>query len=176
LAVLFFRRSSLRRTPPLVLTRVISEELSAGVAGMRSTHEQPDVTPEWIDSILVNGPVVVDHGKHTDARPGKAIDGPSFRQQGAYESSEIDDAANDPTASAGNAGEFFDAHLRGRGACGSGAVYSIVLGVAVGGRTSAREGRGREIVARPPSHDGSPGCGKDRCVSVRRTNGDFERE
>ena len=47
----------------------------------RSTYEHPDVTPDGIDYVLVNGAVVVDHGKHTGARPGKVIYGPGYRPQ-----------------------------------------------------------------------------------------------
>lgn len=44
----------------------------------RSTYDHPDVTPDGIDFVIVNGQVVVDHGKHTGARPGKIIYGPGF--------------------------------------------------------------------------------------------------
>lgn len=46
----------------------------------RSTYEQPDLSPEGIDYVLVNGHVVVDHGRPTGARPGKVIYGPGYRQ------------------------------------------------------------------------------------------------
>lgn len=46
----------------------------------RSTYEHPDVPPEGIDYVLVNGQVVVDHGRHTGARPGKIIYGPGYRK------------------------------------------------------------------------------------------------
>ena len=46
----------------------------------RSTYEHPDVTPDGIDFVLVNGQVVIDHGKHTGARPGKVLYGPGFRK------------------------------------------------------------------------------------------------
>jgi N-acyl-D-amino-acid deacylase len=42
----------------------------------RSTYEHPDVTPDGIDFVIVNGQVVIDHGKHTGARPGKILYGP----------------------------------------------------------------------------------------------------
>ncbi len=42
----------------------------------QSTYEQPFRTPTGIDYVLVNGQVVIDHGKHTGARPGKVIYGP----------------------------------------------------------------------------------------------------
>ena len=42
----------------------------------RSTYAQPMLPPEGIDYVLVNGEVVVDHGKHTGARPGKVLYGP----------------------------------------------------------------------------------------------------
>ena len=45
----------------------------------RSTYEKPDLTPDGIDYVLVNGVVVVDHGKHTGARPGKVLYGPGYR-------------------------------------------------------------------------------------------------
>lgn len=47
----------------------------------RSTYEQPDLPPDGIDYVLVNGVVVVDHGKHTGARPGKVLYGPGYRPQ-----------------------------------------------------------------------------------------------
>lgn len=46
----------------------------------RSTYEHPDVTPDGIDFVIVNGHVVIDHGKHTGARPGKILYGPGFRK------------------------------------------------------------------------------------------------
>ena len=46
----------------------------------RSTYEQPDLTPTGIDYVLVNGAVVVDHGKHTGARPGQVIYGPGYEK------------------------------------------------------------------------------------------------
>ncbi|HWQ35271.1 MAG TPA: D-aminoacylase [Blastocatellia bacterium] len=42
----------------------------------RSTYEQPLLYPEGIDYVLVNGQVVIDHGKHTGSRPGQVIYGP----------------------------------------------------------------------------------------------------
>jgi N-acyl-D-amino-acid deacylase len=45
----------------------------------RSTYEKPDLTPDGIDYVLVNGVVVIDHGKHTGARPGKILYGPGYR-------------------------------------------------------------------------------------------------
>lgn len=47
----------------------------------RSTYEQPDLPPDGIDYVLVNGVVVVDHGKHTSARPGKVLYGPGYCPQ-----------------------------------------------------------------------------------------------
>ncbi|MGB2591528.1 MAG: D-aminoacylase [Candidatus Acidiferrum sp.] len=45
-----------------------------------STYEHPDLTPAGIDYVLVNGEIVVDHGKHTGARPGKILYGPGYRK------------------------------------------------------------------------------------------------
>jgi len=42
----------------------------------RATYEKPFVYPVGIDYVLVNGQVVIDHGKHTGARPGHVIYGP----------------------------------------------------------------------------------------------------
>ena len=42
----------------------------------QSTYEYPFRTPTGIDYVLVNGQVVIDHGKHTGAKPGKIIYGP----------------------------------------------------------------------------------------------------
>ena len=47
----------------------------------RATYENPDVPTDGIDYVLVNGAVVVDHGKHTGARPGKVIYGPGYKKQ-----------------------------------------------------------------------------------------------
>jgi N-acyl-D-aspartate/D-glutamate deacylase len=41
-----------------------------------STYESPVAYPQGIDYVLVNGVVVVDHGKHTGARPGRVLYGP----------------------------------------------------------------------------------------------------
>ena len=69
---------------------VIREGLSADVVVFdyntiqdRSTYDQPDLTPTGIDYVLVNGQVVVDHGKHTGARPGKVIYGPGYEKSPA---------------------------------------------------------------------------------------------
>jgi N-acyl-D-amino-acid deacylase len=40
--------------------------------------EHSDVTPDGIDFVLVNGQVVIDHGKHTGLHPGKALYGPGY--------------------------------------------------------------------------------------------------
>jgi N-acyl-D-amino-acid deacylase len=42
----------------------------------RSTYQQPLLFPEGIDYVLVNGQIVIDHGKHTGARPGHVLYGP----------------------------------------------------------------------------------------------------
>lgn len=41
-----------------------------------ATYDNPRATPEGIDYVLVNGQIVVDHGKHTGAKPGKVLYGP----------------------------------------------------------------------------------------------------
>jgi N-acyl-D-aspartate/D-glutamate deacylase len=41
-----------------------------------ATYEHPFVFPSGIDYVLVNGQVVIDHGKHTGAKPGMVIYGP----------------------------------------------------------------------------------------------------
>lgn len=42
----------------------------------RATYDQPTLSPEGIDYVLVNGQVVIDHGKHMGVRPGKVLYGP----------------------------------------------------------------------------------------------------
>ena len=42
----------------------------------RSTYEQPTLSPEGIDYVLVNGQVVIDQGRHTGAKPGRILYGP----------------------------------------------------------------------------------------------------
>jgi N-acyl-D-aspartate/D-glutamate deacylase len=39
----------------------------------RSTYEKPFQYAEGIDYVIVNGQVVLDHGTHTEAKPGKAL-------------------------------------------------------------------------------------------------------
>jgi N-acyl-D-aspartate/D-glutamate deacylase len=41
----------------------------------RSTYEQPTLFPTGIDWVLVNGVVVIDHDKHTGAKPGQVLYG-----------------------------------------------------------------------------------------------------
>jgi N-acyl-D-aspartate/D-glutamate deacylase len=44
----------------------------------RSTYDQPDVYPDGIDYVIVNGKIVVDQGKHTGAKPGVILYGPGY--------------------------------------------------------------------------------------------------
>lgn len=46
----------------------------------RATYQHPDLTPDGIDYVLVNGQVVVEHGTHTGARPGKVLYGPGYQR------------------------------------------------------------------------------------------------
>jgi N-acyl-D-amino-acid deacylase len=46
----------------------------------RATYEQPLLAPEGIDYVLVNGQVVIDHGRHTGARPGQVLYGPGRKR------------------------------------------------------------------------------------------------
>ena len=41
----------------------------------RATYDEPRLSPTGIDYVLVNGVVVIDHDKHTGARPGKVLYG-----------------------------------------------------------------------------------------------------
>jgi N-acyl-D-aspartate/D-glutamate deacylase len=41
----------------------------------RATYEKPLLYPEGIDYVLVNGQVVIEHGRHTGARPGHLLYG-----------------------------------------------------------------------------------------------------
>lgn len=41
-----------------------------------ATYDDPRATPRGIDYVLVNGAVVIDHGRHTGARPGRVLYGP----------------------------------------------------------------------------------------------------
>lgn len=42
----------------------------------RATYDQPVLAPRGIDYVLVNGEVVIDHDRHTGAKPGRVIYGP----------------------------------------------------------------------------------------------------
>jgi N-acyl-D-aspartate/D-glutamate deacylase len=45
----------------------------------RATWTEPTLYPIGIDYVLVNGQVVVDHGRHTGAKPGRALKGGGVR-------------------------------------------------------------------------------------------------
>jgi N-acyl-D-aspartate/D-glutamate deacylase len=42
----------------------------------RATYDEPRLPPAGIDYVLVNGQVVIDHDRHTGARPGQVLYGP----------------------------------------------------------------------------------------------------
>jgi N-acyl-D-aspartate/D-glutamate deacylase len=42
----------------------------------RSTYDEPTLSPTGIEWVLVNGTVVIDHGRHTGAKPGQVLRGP----------------------------------------------------------------------------------------------------
>jgi len=42
----------------------------------RATYEDPRLSPDGIDYVIVNGQVTIDHGKHTGAKAGKVLYGP----------------------------------------------------------------------------------------------------
>jgi N-acyl-D-amino-acid deacylase len=44
-----------------------------------ATYENPMALPSGIDYVLVNGQLVVDHGKHTGAKPGTVLRGPGYK-------------------------------------------------------------------------------------------------
>ncbi|MGH7829489.1 MAG: N-acyl-D-amino-acid deacylase family protein [Candidatus Binatia bacterium] len=46
-----------------------------------ATYEKPKQYPKGVDSVLINGALVVDEGDHTGARPGKIIYGPGKRKR-----------------------------------------------------------------------------------------------
>ena len=48
-----------------------------------STYEKPNVYPTGVDYVLVNGTIVVDHQKHTGAKPGVALYGPGYESSGS---------------------------------------------------------------------------------------------
>src|SRR6476620_386279 len=45
-----------------------------------STYDQPTLSPSGIDWVLVNGVVVIDHGRHTGAKAGQVLRGPGALQ------------------------------------------------------------------------------------------------
>jgi N-acyl-D-aspartate/D-glutamate deacylase len=47
----------------------------------RATYDQPVLSPAGIDYVLVNGQVVIDHDRHTGARPGRVLYGPGRSRQ-----------------------------------------------------------------------------------------------
>jgi len=44
----------------------------------RATYDEPRLSPDGIDYVLVNGQIVIDHGRHTGARPGHVLYGPGW--------------------------------------------------------------------------------------------------
>jgi N-acyl-D-aspartate/D-glutamate deacylase len=47
----------------------------------KATYKEPHQYSEGIDYVLVNGEVVVDQGRITDARPGMVVRGPGYSRQ-----------------------------------------------------------------------------------------------
>jgi N-acyl-D-amino-acid deacylase len=45
----------------------------------KATFEQPHQYALGVDTVLVNGEVVVSNGQHTGARPGRVLHGPGFQ-------------------------------------------------------------------------------------------------
>lgn len=45
----------------------------------RASYERPMEFPTGIESVLVNGVVVIDRGQHTGAKPGHVLRGPGWR-------------------------------------------------------------------------------------------------
>ena len=43
-----------------------------------ATYDEPTRSPTGIDWVLVNGVVVIDHGRHTGAKPGQVLRGPGY--------------------------------------------------------------------------------------------------
>lgn len=43
-----------------------------------ATYSQPTLPPDGIEYVLVNGQLVIDHGRHTGARPGRVLRGPGW--------------------------------------------------------------------------------------------------
>jgi N-acyl-D-amino-acid deacylase len=50
-----------------------------GALDDRASYERPAEFPTGIDWVLVNGVVVIDHGRHTGAKPGVVLRGPGWR-------------------------------------------------------------------------------------------------
>jgi N-acyl-D-amino-acid deacylase len=48
----------------------------------RATYQQPKQVPTGISYVLVNGELVIDHGKHTGARPGQILRGSGITHAG----------------------------------------------------------------------------------------------
>jgi N-acyl-D-amino-acid deacylase len=54
-----------------------------------STYDEPTLSPSGIDWVLVNGVVVIDHGRHTGATPGQVLRGPGATRQSAVTTSAL---------------------------------------------------------------------------------------
>jgi N-acyl-D-aspartate/D-glutamate deacylase len=50
--------------------------LDPDIVADRATYEKPHQYPVGVSHVIVNGQVVVDHGIHTQARPGKVLGRP----------------------------------------------------------------------------------------------------
>ncbi len=48
--------------------------------GDHATYEQPHQLSSGIVHMLVNGVPVVENGRHTNAKPGRIVRGPGYRQ------------------------------------------------------------------------------------------------
>jgi N-acyl-D-aspartate/D-glutamate deacylase len=45
----------------------------------RATFAEPTLASEGFRAVLVNGEIVLDHGRYTGAKPGKVLRGPGYR-------------------------------------------------------------------------------------------------
>jgi N-acyl-D-amino-acid deacylase len=50
----------------------------AGIAD-RATYDRPHQYATGVETLLVNGTLVIDRGEHTGAKPGRALRGPGWK-------------------------------------------------------------------------------------------------
>jgi len=67
-------------TYPRILGRYVRDERALSIED-RATYEQPRQLATGVRDVFVNGVAVIQDGRHTGAKPGRALRGPGWRPE-----------------------------------------------------------------------------------------------